>query len=73
MKQSQFYPGKNDFFFACLITAMFAVTLFGVIAGTLDLIRGHAGAVYAATPMAPIALAGAGEQAPHEARAGPRR
>jgi hypothetical protein len=70
MRQSQFRPGKNDFFFACLISAMFAVTVFGIIAGTLDLVRGRAES-YAKTRGAPVALHDAREQAPQVARAGP--
>jgi hypothetical protein len=72
MRQSQFRPGKNDFFFACLITAMFAVTVVGVIAGTLDLVRGRA-ETYAKTRGAPVALHDARGATPQAARAGPGR
>jgi len=41
MQQPQFHPGKNDFFFAFLMTAVFVITVAGAIGGYLDLARGR--------------------------------
>jgi hypothetical protein len=69
----QFYPAKNDFFFALLIAAVFAVTVAGAITGSLDLARGRVGADYAKTRAATIALRGNEEQAPQVKHAGARK
>jgi len=71
MQQPQFHPGKNDFFFAFLMTAVFVITVAGAIGGYLD--RGRVDVDYAKTRGAPVALRDATEQAPQVARAGPER
>ena len=71
MQQTQFHPGKNDFFFAFLMTAVFVITVAGAIGGYLD--RGRVDVDYAKTRGAPVALRDATERAPQVARAGPER
>jgi hypothetical protein len=73
MKEPQFYPAKNDFFFAFVIGAMFVVTVVGAIAGYVDFARGHAGGDFAKTRAVPITLQRAHPQEPQIARAGPAR
>jgi len=73
MRQLKLYPEKNDFFFALLVTAVFAVCVVGAVAGSLDLARGRVGVDYAKTRGAPVALGDARKQAPQVARAGPER
>jgi hypothetical protein len=73
MRQPQFHPKKNDFFFALLVAAMFAVTVVGAIVGALDLAGDRVAVNYAQTREAPGALRAAPEKAPQLARAGPGR
>jgi hypothetical protein len=73
MQQPQFHPGKNDFFFAFLMTAVFVITVAGAIGGYLDLARGRVDVDYVKTRGAPVALRDATERAPQIARAGPGR
>jgi hypothetical protein len=40
MKYSQFDAGKNDFFFAFVMVAMFAVTVVSAVAGYVDFAGG---------------------------------
>jgi len=68
----KFHAGKNDIFFACVVVAMFAVTVVGVIAAGLDFARDRVEANYAKTRVGPVALR-ATEQEPKVARAGPVR
>jgi hypothetical protein len=56
MKYSHFDPGKNDFFFAFVIAAVFVVTVAGAVVGYVDLAREHADAESAKVREAPVAL-----------------
>ena len=50
MKQFQvhsFQRQKNDVWFAFVMAAVFAISVVGVVAGTFDAVRGHAGADFA--------------------------
>ncbi len=70
MKHAQFHQRKNDFCFAFLIAAVFAITLVGAVAGSLDLVRGRAGGESAKTQEVSVALRGPGEQASNVAHTG---
>ncbi|HEX4583665.1 MAG TPA: hypothetical protein VH183_02465 [Burkholderiaceae bacterium] len=73
MRQARFQAGKNDFFFAFVVAAMFAFTVVGVVAGVLDLARGNAGVVVAKAQELPGAARSAGAQVTQVARADPGR
>jgi hypothetical protein len=73
MKYSQFKQRKNDFAFAFVMAAMFAVTVVGAVAGYVDMARGRLGADSAKTQGPSLALRGPAEQVPHVANAGERK
>ena len=73
MKHEVFETRKNDVFFAFLMAAIFAVMLVGELAGALSLVHARAGAEYAKTHPARVAMGDAGERAPLVAPAGARR
>jgi hypothetical protein len=68
MRYAKFQAGKNDFFFAFVVAAMFAVTVVGAVAGVLDLARARVDVFVAKTQEAPAAARGAGRQALQVAR-----
>ena len=70
MKHAQFHQRKNDFCFGFLIAAVFAITLVGAVAGSLDLVRGRAGEESAKTREVSVALRGTGEQASNVSHTG---
>ena len=70
MRQPQFHPRKNDFFFALLVAAGVAVTAVGAVTGYLDFARGRVAANVAKARAPAIALHDAGRQAPKVERAG---
>ena len=73
MKQPHLYPEKNDFCFALLIAAAFAVTVAAAVIGGRELAPGPVGADYAKTQGARIALRGADKPVPQVQGAGDRR
>jgi len=72
LKYQPIHPRKNDFFFAFLLAAVFAVTIVGEVAGVVSVAR-RADTEVAKARQAPAAARSVGEQAPLLARAGARR
>ncbi len=62
MKRFEFHRRKNDFCFAFVIAAMFAVTIVGAVAGYRDIARGAAGVQAAKAQAAPVAHRETGKQ-----------
>jgi hypothetical protein len=75
MKHEVFHPRKNDFFFAFLMAAVFAVTIVGEVAGVLSVGREQVAveSAKAKAGQARVALAGASERAPPVALSGARK
>lgn len=72
MKHHQFQPRKNDFAFAFLLAAVFAVTIAAGVAGTLDIARARASVEAAKAQTAPVAHRDTGEPESQIAHAGAR-